>query len=410
MSILFLSLFPLFLMAQPTLKGNMESSFREYMPFDGSYITLKNNSSILLYDMENPSRPHKINWEPQLFNTIPFQIQSGHCLETSGDNYLIKDIANNNTVLKVRVLWEWSKNGGIAQLNYEGERDLSYLYFDFRGEPIDTLTKTDYFRFFPNADKGLFGWFSILGRNSGMLPFSEGLATIKSPKSIFGYMDKSMAMKIAPQFLSAGSFYEGLASVQNKEHKWGFIDKEGKTVIPFNYHAQPTRFSCGMARVTDNKGKQGYINPSNELVIPADYTYATPFYKDHALVREEINSPILLINKKGKIVEKYDSKYYYLDEYNFEIPLHYETEKFSPTLRQLIDTGKAIFRKEGRYGLIAIHGDIILDFSYGALKDYKNGLMLARTTTFENGKTVVRDGLIDESGEFLFLFQEGDGF
>ncbi|WP_200979876.1 WG repeat-containing protein [Echinicola sp. 20G] len=409
-STLILILGPFLIQAQPTLKGSMESSFKEYMPFDGSYIPLKNNSSIMLYDMENPSHPIEINWETKLFNTIPFQIQNGRYLETSGDNYLIKDIETHNTILKVRKLWEWSAKGGIGQLDKEGEKSFSYLYFDFSGEPIDTLTETEYFRLFPTADEGFFRWFSILGRNSGMLPFSEGLTTIKSPESLFGYMNKSMRIIITPQFLISGSFYEGLASVQNKDHQWGFIDKEGKTVIPFNYHAQPTRFSCGMAQVTNNKGKKGYINPSNELVIPAIYTYATPFYKGHALVRKEINSPILLINKEGKVVERYDSKYYYLEDFNIKIPLHYETEKFSPTLRQLMDTGKAIFKKEGRYGLIDIHGDIILDFNYKVLKGYKNGLMLARTSTYEKGKTVVRNGIIDESGEFLFLFQEGDGF
>jgi len=407
---LLLSLLPILLMAQTRLEGHMEISHRNFLPFDGFHIALKSNSSIHLYNMESPSSFHVINWKPQLFNTIPFQIIAGYYLETSEDNYLIKDTKTNNTILEARNLWEWSKNGGLAQLNKEGHPNLSYLYFDFPGQPIDTLTKGAYLKIFPNAEKGLFRWFSILGKGSGMFPFSEGLATIKSPESLFGYMDKSMKIIIAPQYITAGSFYEGLASVQNKDHQWGFIDKEGKTVIPFSYQAQPTRFSCGLARVTNSKGKQGYINTSNELVIPADYTYATPFYKGHALVREEVNSPILLINKEGKIVERYDSKYYYLDEFNFEIPLHYKTEKFSPTLRQLMDTGKAIFRKEGRYGLIDINGQVILDFKYDLLKDYQNGLMLARTSTFENGKTVIRDGVIDESGNYRFVFYEGDGF
>ncbi|UCS92298.1 WG repeat-containing protein [Echinicola marina] len=295
-------------------------------------------------------------------------------------------------------------------MNRDGRANLSYLYFDFPGQPIDTLTKGDYLTMFPNAEKGLFRWSSILGKDSGMFPFSEGLATIKSPDHLFGYMDKSMNVIIAPQFPNAGSFYEGLASVQNKDHQWGFIDKEGKTVIPFSYHAQPTRFSCGLARVTNNKGKRGYINPSNELVIPAEYTYATPFYKGHALVRKQVNSPILLIDKNGRTVASYDSVYSYLDKFNFEIPLHYETEKISPTLRQLMDTGKAIVRKEGRYGLIDINGQVILDFNYDLLKDYRNGLMLARTSTFENGRTIIRDGLIDEGGNFRFLFDEEGGF
>lgn len=410
LSLFLASLFPVLLFAQTPLEGEMEISYKKYMPFDGDYSALKHNSSILIYELKKPSLPHEINWEPILFNTLPFQLQNGFYLETEGEYYLIKALGSNEIQLKVKTLWEWGKDGGIAQLNKKGQPNLSYLYFDFSGHPIDTLTKRDYLAMFPNAEKGLFRWFSILGKDSGMYPFSEGLATIKSPDHLFGYMDKSMKEIIPPQFICAGSFYEGLAPVQKKDHQWGFIDKKGKTVIPFSYHAQPSRFSCGLARVTNDKGKRGYINPSNELVIPEEYTNATPFYKGHALVRKQVNSPILLIDKNGEIVETYDSTYSYIDKFNFEIPLHYETEKISPTLRQLMDTGKAIVRKEGHYGLIDIHGEIILDFKYIVLKDYKNGLMLARTSAFKNGKTVIRDGLIDESGNYRFVFRKGNGF
>ncbi|UCS92299.1 hypothetical protein KZP23_16545 [Echinicola marina] len=106
---LLLSLCPILLMAQTRLEGQIEISYKKYLPFDGDYIALKNNTSIHLYNIENPSSFHVINWNPQLFNTIPFQIIKGYYLETYEDNYLIKDTKTNKTILEIRELWEWSK-------------------------------------------------------------------------------------------------------------------------------------------------------------------------------------------------------------------------------------------------------------------------------------------------------------
>ena len=395
--------------AQNTLKGKMEVSYREYLPFNGSHIFLKNNNRLFSYNIGGSDQAKEVQWAPILFNTIPFQVKNDFYLETEGENYLVKAFHSHKTVLKVRTLWGWSDKGGMGLINGKGPRNLSFIYFDALVHPVDTLDKQHYQKLFPGPKKYFFDLLTSLDEGSGLLPFSEGMAAIKSPEGLFGYLNTSLALQIAPVYTNADSFFEGLAAVQNADDQWGFINKKGDTVIPFEYFAKPMRFSCGLARVTNNKGYHGYINKSNELVIPAAYRYATPFYKGHALARKEFNGPILLIDTKGKIIEQYDSRLTYLDKYDFGVPLHYHKGLFPQTLIQLMDKGKALFRKEGYYGILGINGAVLLDFDYNVLKDFHDGLMLARRIRYESRKTIIEDGLINENWEFIYLFKD-NGF
>jgi len=66
--------------------------------------------------------------------------------------------------------------------------------------------------------------------------FSEGLAPVRVGRGsgdLWGYIDKSGGMVIAPQFESAGEFRNGLAEVGvDFMHggRWGYIDRTGKYV------------------------------------------------------------------------------------------------------------------------------------------------------------------------------------
>jgi hypothetical protein len=50
-------------------------------------------------------------------------------------------------------------------------------------------------------------------------------------KGRYGYIDKTGAMVIKPQFSHPRRFSQGLAAVE-LERKWGYIDKTWKMVIP----------------------------------------------------------------------------------------------------------------------------------------------------------------------------------
>jgi WG containing repeat len=67
----------------------------------------------------------------------------------------------------------------------------------------------------------------------------------------YGYMDRSGALTIAPQYASVGPFSEGLAAVRVGD-KWGFINRKGTLVIPPHFEdtaaGPPGPFQSGLAR------------------------------------------------------------------------------------------------------------------------------------------------------------------
>ena len=59
--------------------------------------------------------------------------------------------------------------------------------------------------------------------------FYEGLAAVMVGKE-WGYIDKTGAFVVKPQFSTAKSFHNGLARVFYKDGRNGYIDRTGKFV------------------------------------------------------------------------------------------------------------------------------------------------------------------------------------
>ena len=95
----------------------------------------------------------------------------------------------------------------------------------------------------------------------------------------WGYIDKTGAIRIRPQFDYADAFSDGLAIVgvvMDGVEKIGYIDSSGTLVIqPQFEEAGP--FSDGMAAVgtgpADGHPRYGYIDKSGAIVIPIQYEY-----------------------------------------------------------------------------------------------------------------------------------------
>jgi hypothetical protein len=98
----------------------------------------------------------------------------------------------------------------------------------------------------------------------------------------YGYMDRSGALTIAPQYESAAPFSEGLAAVRVGD-KWGFINRKGTLVIPPRFEntaaGAPGPFRSGLARAYSRIPgdrppnafamadlQAGYINTKGEYV------------------------------------------------------------------------------------------------------------------------------------------------
>jgi hypothetical protein len=120
-----------------------------------------------------------------------------------------------------------------------------------------------------------------------------------------GYIDKTGALAIAPQFSLAWNFSGGLARVQ-AGGKMIYINKQGKTVftIPDGFWAD--EFSEGLANVSIRKDSQnevwGYINQKGDFVIKPQFQLAKPFY--HGLAQVFLNGQEGYIDQRGHFVWK----------------------------------------------------------------------------------------------------------
>ncbi|WP_430906636.1 WG repeat-containing protein [Maribacter sp. 2-571] len=219
----------------------------------------------------------------------------------------------------------------------------------------------------------------------------------------FGFINTKGETVIPHAYKAVGDFSEGLAFFRNEENLYGFINNNGETVIPAKYSKQPYSFFNDRARVLSKDGYWGFINGKDQLVIDATYKFATNFYKNHALVRTDQFSSILLIDTDGNVIHAFDKnlKIDFQEQANIHQTLGLNAEYFThinPVLKQLVDFGKGIFTFKNKSGLVDSKGNVVLDFNYKSLKDYNNGLMLAIITT-ENNKE--KHGLINEQGTFV---------
>ncbi|WP_439490069.1 WG repeat-containing protein [Algoriphagus sp.] len=401
--------------SQTTLEGSMRLTQNTTAVYDGSHVALSKNAEIILYTLDGQMSPTLVEWKSTGLSHHPFKLINGFYLEKPSNQYQIKSLDSTEPVITLDNLMVWNASGAVGRTEDSNGRKGSVVYLDSTMRKIAVLSDAKYDDLFGNSETksdGLSTMRSVL-MNSNItkdyLPFSEGLTPIKDFEKKFGYMDSTLQLVISPQFVEATPFYEGFAAVKNDKGLWGFIDRSGAIVIPCEYTRKPLRFTNGLARVQSRDGKYGYIDKSNQVIISPQFKSATVFYKGHALVRGVGNTSTLqLIDTKGAVLAEFDHKYTFVDEFT-EVPDHYPTASFSPTLIQLVDYKKAIFTQgSSQYGFMDIEGNELISFDFKIIKDYHDGLMLAQKTQFINGKTNYTNGIINEKGEFVYLFVESE--
>lgn len=115
------------------------------------------------------------------------------------------------------------------------------------------------------------GAFLVQPQYLDALPFSEGLAAVMVGVH-WGFIDHSGSLAIAPQFIDAKEFSEGRAAVKvsnefsrSGDWGWGFIDRNGKTVIRPHY-TRTSYFREGMAHVCTDFSECEYIDPDGTVL------------------------------------------------------------------------------------------------------------------------------------------------
>lgn len=126
--------------------------------------------------------------------------------------------------------------------------------------------------------------------------FSEGLAPFRLEHK-FGYVDKTGAVAIPPQFEEAEAFKDGRALVVVNGH-YGSINRSGKFLIEPTLD-RPYRFQEGLAAVvTPGKGF-GYMDTQGRTVIEPQFNYAYNFAGGRA--RAQVKGGYGYIDKQGKV-------------------------------------------------------------------------------------------------------------
>lgn len=273
--------------------------------------------------------------------------------------------------------------------------------------------------------------------------FSEGLASVKE-NGKWGYIDKTGALVIKPQFEISYSFHEGLAATR-MDKKWGFIDKTGKFVIEpkFNnvghfhddlssayiqgkngwtygfinrkgdwviepqFYPEPRGFSSGLSAINKN-GKWGFIDKAGKIVIEPQFERVESFIEESAVVQK--NGKFFLIDKLGNCIS---GEYQRMTSTKDNMIMIGDNDKFGfidrtghviikPQFDDLryhgqFSEGLAAVKKDGKVGYINKTGQFIIEPQFDGAGEFKNGVATGR----KNEKTF----LIDKSGQ-IFVYRD----
>jgi hypothetical protein len=191
----------------------------------------------------------------------------------------------------------------------------------------------------------------------------------------YGFMDRTGASVIDPQFDQLGFYYEGLATAV-KDERFGYVDKLGSVVVPFRFESA-SDFEGGRAIVQEN-GFYGVIDRIGNYILK-------PVFSDI----QGLSSGMFLVAK--------DSLYGYMDkDGKLKIPFQYsEAYPFSNGMAKIeVDGKQAFINEEGSYVVlpcmtsIKFFNDSLLVFEEGELF----GLM-------RKNCSVVVPAMYDEIGE-----------
>lgn len=212
--------------------------------------------------------------------------------------------------------------------------------------------------------------------------FYEGLTkfwTGESGRSLYGYIDKTGAIKIKAQFSHAYEFFEGLAAVCLDE-KCGFIDKSGTFVIPAKYCVNHS-FSDGFAVVGLDHDKVGFINKSGELVIEPQFgnLIGTVFREGLSLVAYP-NGKYGYVDKQGTLV----------------IPMQFDHA-------QPFSEGLAAVSVSGKWGYIDKSGAFVIKPQFRSGSPFSEGLAAvgSEPSLTRTEQTGVGTGFIDKTGKLV---------
>lgn len=208
--------------------------------------------------------------------------------------------------------------------------------------------------------------------------FSEGLASVVTDQGPghTGFIDTTGSFVIEPTLCTAAEFKEGLAQaalqVDEQTLQTGFIDKTGEMVVgPFDpdlWGAVAPFFSEGMCAATGPDGKWGYIDKTGTWAIQPAFLEAAPFSNGLALIEDEDGRGF--IDRTGAMAI----------QPRFQVARSFHE-------------GLAAVYVDGKWGYIDTTGAMVIEPQFDRNGDFSEGLCHQRLDD--------RSGYIDRSGTWV---------
>lgn len=402
---------PLWAQTTEVIGKPITNGARAITEFKADKISVSQNDGIAIVDLNGETICSGIKAPRKGFSHY-FSMEKGVFFADEDNVIVLKDLSGQTLGdLRFQEFQPFITDNTLVRLANTPPGENTFAYIDLSGKEIVRFDRKKYVGVtqtnsgISSSDKFVASTMSL--SVSDFPPFSEGLTTIRDfSTDKVGFVDTQFKLVIPATYNEASRFSEGLAAVQDENGNWGYINKTGEQVIPFSYSIRPSDFSSGLAKVRSKTGSYGFIDQQNSVVIEPAYQYASNFYKGHALVREDYNSPARLIDSLGNVLCEFPKGASYIDESSEPAGISGREKGEKPfyvseTLKQLVDYGKGIFQKGLSYGLVDIKGNIVVDFNYTLLSDYHDGMMFAHLSKFIDGSTQHTYGIIDDEGKLL---------
>lgn len=175
---------------------------------------------------------------------------------------------------------------------------------------------------------------------------------------------------------------DALPFQQDTEGKWGLISTDGQVkVVCSTFSKQPSAVINGMFSLPDEEGfyQLYHIDRPSQAVSIQRFAHIGHFFEEVTLAQEFPDSPILIIDRKGKTVN------------DIGISLHYDI-----VLAHNFSEGRALFcTRKGKFGYMDTKGLITIPPVYDQAFDFHEGSALVGNSN-EAGEMSYQ--LIDRNG------------
>ena len=211
-------------------------------------------------------------------------------------------------------------------------------------------------------------------------------------------------------------WYENNVLRVEKEGKYGLIDLTGKEVLPCEYEEITVIPNIKDAIKVKKDGKYGVVDSTGNEILKTDYQNIEALGKDNKSgyivqstegkygIVNYANSLVIDVNY-DKINKVYGNDLYVVEKEGKQILVNKEQEEIlnSDVYSQIIAILKTkdagiIFEKDGKYGVINLTGEKIIENTYEELKEAKDDILIAK----QNGKYGIIDLQNSQKIEFKY--------